>query len=395
MRRPRARSRPTIPAAFALDEWPPPAAINDDTANDREQFGYAAAASVMARIVDSAGQDGMQRVFAAADGKTTAYTGDAPPEPTTLPDNDWRRFLDLTEQTGGATGVADLLRTWALTPDEAALLPAREAARSDYTALVAAGDEWAAPLGVRMAMDGWQFAEAEGGIAAATVILDDRTSIDTLAADAGLDAPTGLESEYEAAATTDDLRAVAADAAETAASLKTVTAATEALSAPRDWLTELGLQGKTPDADLAAARAAWEAGDAAGATTLATTAAATVAVAGDAGRSRAMLAGSLVGLILVLVVVIALGRRRAGRRRAARAAAFAAAGPVDTTELWSAAGARSRSPRQWQCPAIHGRPTTTRRRSWISSHRTQTRPTTRPNPSSVHRTDRSPGRRPL
>ena len=273
---------------------------------------------------------------------STAYTGDEPAEPTTLPDNDWRRFLDLTEEPGGATGVADLLRTWALTADEAALLPAREEARSDYTALVAAGDGWAPPLGVRMAMDGWEFTEAEGGIAAATGILEDRTSIDGLAAATGLEAPAGLEAEYETARTTDDLRAVAADAAETAASLKTVTAAGEALAAPRDWLTELGLQGKTPDADLAAARAAWEAGNAAQASTLATTAAATVAVAGDAGRSRAMLAGGLIGLLLVLAVVVALSRRQGRRRRAARSAAFAAAGAgvaADTAEIWTAAGA--------------------------------------------------------
>jgi len=78
---------------------------------------------------------------------------------------------------------------------------------------------------------------------------------------------------------------------------------------------------------------------------VATTAAATVAVAGDAGRSRAMLTGGLIGLLLVLAVVVALSRRQGRRRHAARGAALAAAGPAesgvaaDTAEIWTAAGA--------------------------------------------------------
>jgi hypothetical protein len=328
-----AKVAPDEPAAFPLDEWPPPAAINDDVANDRELFGYRASAAVMARIVESAGEDGMQRVFAAADAGTTAFTGDAPPERSTIGDNDWRRFLDLTEQVGGADGVEDLLRTWALTDEEAALLPARDEALAAYDRLVTDGDEWAAPVGVRLAMDGWRFDEAGAGIAAASGILEDRATIDGLATGAALEAPAGLEADYEAARTAEDLRAVAGDAAASAASLKTVIAASEALAAPRDWLTELGLQGKTPDSDLTAARVAWEQGDPGQASMLASTAAGTLAAAAEAGRGRATLIGGLLVLAVLLVVVVLVGRRRAGRRREAHAVLASRPAPVGPLEL--------------------------------------------------------------
>ena len=146
-------------------------------------------------------------MFAAADGGTTAYPGEATPEKAALTENDWRRFLDLTEQLGGATGVATLLQTWALTEDEAALLPARTDAREAYAALASVADGWAAPVGVRLAMDGWRFDAAGAGIEAATGVVERRDRVAELAAAQDLEPPTGAEAAYEAAADVNAIRA--------------------------------------------------------------------------------------------------------------------------------------------------------------------------------------------
>ena len=93
----------TAKAAFALGAWPPPAPIRDATSDAREQYGYDAAWTVIRELVDEVGEDGMRRVFQAADHHTIAYPGDGTPETTTQP-NDWRRFLDLRRGAGWRIG---------------------------------------------------------------------------------------------------------------------------------------------------------------------------------------------------------------------------------------------------------------------------------------------------
>jgi hypothetical protein len=327
--------RPTVSpdaaVAFPLNEWPGPSPIKDDAASAREQFGYDAAHQVMAEIVAGAGDEGMQRVFAAADAGTTAYGGETPPERTTLTGNDWRRFLDLTEQLGGATGVANLLETWALTDDQEALLPAREHARDAFEALAADADGWAAPVAVRLAMDGWRFEEAGPGIAAALAVVERRDRVAELAATQDLEPPDDLEAAYEAATDVEAIRDVGAREASAEASLQTLAAAETTVAAPRDWLTELGLSGKTPDADLAQARDSWEAGRYDEAASLASFAAATIAVAPDAGRGRALVVGGIAGLVLLVLVAGLVAWRRSRRRARPDAAATA---PMPAWTAW-------------------------------------------------------------
>jgi hypothetical protein len=333
-----AQGRPAVDpdatVAFPLNDWPGPSPIQDDEASAREQFGYDAAYQVMTEIVASAGDEGMQRVFAAADGGTTAYPGETAPERATLTENDWRRFLDLTEQLGGATGVATLLQTWALTEDEAALLPARADAREAYEALASVADGWAAPVGVRLAMDGWRFDAAGAGIEAATAVVERRDRVAQLAAAQELDPPSGAEAAYEAATDVNAIRAVGAEQASAEASLQTLASATTTVSAPRDWLTDLGLSGKAPDSDLEQARDSWEAGRYDEAASLASFAAATIAVAPDAGRGRALVIGGIAGLVLIIVVAGIVAWRRS--RRHASLAAAAPAAPVQTWTAWYA-----------------------------------------------------------
>lgn len=323
--------RPTSRYAFALNDWPPPAAIRDDTSSGREHFGYDAAWTVIRQVVASAGEDGMRAVFKAAADGTIAYVGAGAPERSALP-GDWRRFLDLAEELGGATGVADLLATWALPAGSGAGLRARATARAAYHALLAESDGWAAPYAVRSPMDRWAYADAEAAIGEAARILERRDATATLARAQGL-APSGaLRAVYEGAPDAAALATAATLAAEGQSSLEAIAAAVGAAVAPRDWVVSLGLEGTDPDGDLAAARVAWTAGDLATAAQRATLASSTLAGAPEAGRLRATVIGigGALLLLLVLALLLALRRRRRLRRRAALAAlAVRPAGPLD------------------------------------------------------------------
>ena len=76
----------------------------------------------------------MRAAFAAAAAGTTAYPGEAPPEPSRLP-NDWRRFLDLVQGEGEVADEAEvtgLVAEVALDEADRQLLPARASARRAY-----------------------------------------------------------------------------------------------------------------------------------------------------------------------------------------------------------------------------------------------------------------------
>ena len=95
-------------------------------------------------------------------------------------------------------------------------------------------------------------------------------------------------------------------------------AAGAAAAAPRDWMTSLGLSGKDPDADLAAARSAWEAGNLTEANDRAALVAGTLSIAAEAGRGRAIVIGggaTLVLLLLLVLLIVAIVRWRGRSRR--------------------------------------------------------------------------------
>lgn len=329
----REASRPgsvkrTAKVAFPLNDWPAPAPIRDEQTNRREQYGYDAAWSVIRAVMAGAGEDGMRRVFAAAADRTTAYPGEGDPEPARLP-NDWRRFLDLTEELGGAVDVDDLLATWALPADAVSGLEDRQAARDAYAAFTAADGDWAPPPAVRMALDAWAFDDAQVAIDEAEAVLARHAELAGLATAHGLQPPDDVQERYELAASADDLRSAGALATDMQASLQAVAAADAAAEAPRDWLVTLGLTGKDPDADLAAARAAWQAGRLAEAAEAATLVSGTLAVAAEAGRGRAVVIGGGVAIVLLLVVLLLVVSFRLRSRRRLEAAALRAAGAAE------------------------------------------------------------------
>jgi hypothetical protein len=297
--------------SFALGVWPAPSAIGDQAAVRREQFGYAASWTVVRRVVEAAGEEGMRRVFAAAAAGTTAYPGSGPAEASALP-NDWRRLVDLAEELGGASGIASLVAAWALPPDAAPPLEARSEARAAYRDLVGRGGTWAPPAVVRAELDAWRFDDAQEAIAAASAALEARDALAGEASAAGLALPTTLQAAYESAGTTGALDAIAAGIDDARAVLPALAAAAASEAAPRDWLADLGLGDEEPAASLQAARDAWAAGDVAAARAQAEELSARLEDASDAGASRlaAIAVVPAIGALLLLVAGVVVGARR-------------------------------------------------------------------------------------
>ena len=294
---------PTDAGAFPLNDWPDPARIDSDEADQKERFGYGAAYTVVVRIAEDIGDDGMKAVLAAANSGENPYAGDAGAEKTGA-DPDWRRFLDLVEEVGDTDTADDLFGRWVVTSTERATLRTREDARDAYAALDAAGAEWAVPRGIRAYMSLWRFPEATKLIDEAEPVLALRDDLTAVTAELQLAVPSDLETPFEEALASDDLgevRATLEDRIETAGA---IAQARDALAAERTPLVALGLVGETPDAGYNAARNAFEAGDLAAATTASAATMTLLTGAESVGTTRAVVIGAVVvGLLLLLTVL--------------------------------------------------------------------------------------------
>ena len=316
----------------------------------------------------------MRDVFAAAAAGTTAYRGEVPPERSRLP-NDWRRFLDLTEELGGRPGVADARATWALGPEAARLLPARDAARRAY----ARPGGRPAARGRRRSWSGWRSTAGTSRTPPTSstrrrAILATRDEIGALA-DARGPRPGrrprgGLRGRREQRRAGGHGRARRGDASGSCGSSPTRPVAVDA---PRDWLTDLGLDGSDPAAGVASARDAWERGDLDTARAAVAAALVRLASAPGVGRSRALAIGGATG-----------DRDRAPRPAGHRAAAAAARGMAGRRA--PAAAARRRppaAPRTGRDRTLHSRRRDPRPRLPAGRH-----------PVTKERTDRDHPRRP-
>ena len=118
-----------------------------------ETYGYAASLALARAIAERAGDDALQRVWAAAQARVGAYQPETPAtfgddgEPETVDGPpDWRGLLDLLETETGKD-FTDLWRKWVIRPEEAALLDARADARAAYARTLALAGDWRLPRG--------------------------------------------------------------------------------------------------------------------------------------------------------------------------------------------------------------------------------------------------------
>ncbi len=305
-------------AAIPLNAW----ANAADAEADRptEAYGYAASLSLAAAIEERAGDPALQRVWSDAAagvgayqppvaGATDAVVSRQPELAAGVPD--WRGLLDLLETETG-TDFTDLWRQWVVRPEEAGLLDARAAARTSYQRTLALAGGWELPRGIRDAMRAWQFDAAEQLMADARTVLAQRAAVAELAGREGLELPATMQQQFE-----EGMLSQASAEAEAERNAMLAIAQTEQVRAHADdILTQVGMLGEHPDADLADARVALAAGNLDG-----TLASANVAYrawngAWQEGRRRALLAVAVLATVLVLVSAIAgrAFRSRRGRR---------------------------------------------------------------------------------
>ena len=334
---------PTADVAFPLAFWPPLERDTDDADFAKEQYGYDASWTVMREIAKAVGDEGMREIFSAIAERKIGYVGDGPAE-TTGVRADWRQFLDLVQEVGGAEEADELMLEWVAPPSANATLAKRETAREAYDALEAAAGGWAVPYLVRNHMWSWSFGDAAEGMAAATAVIERREALTAVSARLGATAPDDLEDTFEAAIRTAELEAVETKLADRIATAEELIGTQAALAVERTPLVALGLAGEVPGDGYDRALAAFTNGDLDGASTAAAQSMALLAGAESVGGTRALaIAASVVGLLVLLLLVAFLLRRR-HRRRRSRRAALAAATPMAVVDATDASSTLAATP---------------------------------------------------
>jgi hypothetical protein len=350
----------TAPGAAPLTTWSDDA--DDQAADEGEDYGYNAAWFVIDGIVDEVGVDAMQAVFAAAAADEISYLGDLPPETFGL-DGTWRRFLDLMQNRTDSVAALELMTRYVMTPEQAALLDDRAAARTAYESIEADGGLWAPPVGVRRSMTNWHFDDATQMMTQSAVALERRDALVTTLDDLGVALDPAVEVAYEAETTdlevtTDLLDSAAADADRVVAhraamlagldelgieptdafddeyttgtlTLATITdeldqrvdattavaAAIESVDDDRSIAQRIGLYGADPDEMAAAATAALADGDTELAQAEAADATELIAESAEVGTRRLTTAAIAVAVVVLLLVALIVVRRRRRRGR--------------------------------------------------------------------------------
>ena len=300
--------------ALPLNAWIPGGAS--------DAFAEAAALVAARAIAEQAGDASMRAVWADAARGVGAYqletvAGTAPggastsaalravaPEPSSGP-LDWRSLLDLLEMHSGGS-FEGIFRQWIARTADVALLDARTATRRRYDEVVAAAGTWTLPRSIREAMRAWQFQAANEQLDQAAAVLRQRAQVAAASAAAGLRPPPTLQAAFEG---TDGLAAASAEAVTELAVIGSYADAAAARPTNPDFPTRIGLLGVTPEADLAAAAAAFASGDLD--LTIHRSAAARATWLATPEVSRRRILGALgIGLASLLVIYLLRTRKR-------------------------------------------------------------------------------------
>ena len=310
-------------AAVPLNDWATPGEPNSAL----DQYLYGATLEVAGQIADEAGADGLKRVWAAARADRSAYQPlhsaqvESPAEPAT----DWRRLLDLLEQSTGRS-FEPIWRLWVMNPAQTSLLQQRDTTLAAYATATATAGSWDMPPEVRRALDTWQYGRSMALIDQSLEILVQRDQIAAEAATEQTTAPATLKTAFEH----QSLSAATAEINLEFAVIDELSAARRAGTESGSAAGVFGLLGADPQADLVAARSAFAKGDLSRAMSLATSARTAWQSADTAGQIRIM--GSLAVLAggLLLLALLMWTRRDRSRRRVGEAAAatVTASGPT-------------------------------------------------------------------
>jgi hypothetical protein len=311
------RVLPTEVSAQALNDW---TVFTENV--DTEEWSYGASWLVTRELGREVGLDGLSEVVRAAAADQISYVGDGEPE-TEVRRNDWRLYFDLLSNLDGADDetIAALFERWVLTGRQALDLDDRAESRTRYGELVEEGDTWAPPLAVRVAMSGWEFAEADALMTEAEEILDERGRVVDTLSPLGASLPTSLEEGYEGAEDDlDDAADLLAEALDVAEDLVAADDALEGATGPLQWI---GAIGADHDDDLAQAIDEFEDGDLDRSADLAAEVDRDV---DELSRRGLLRLGVAIALVVGLVALLAVFRRSRRARRSARPVALLPSG---------------------------------------------------------------------
>ena len=278
---------------------------------NQEDYAYTAGLVLAREIAKRAGDRGLREIWADAADRISAYQPTAGGEEVVAGAVDWRALLDLLEERTGVS-YDDLWRTWVARPSDLPLLDARQAARTRYKAFVSSVGDWLVPLSIRDAMRAWRFDQATELMDAATSVLALRAKVEAAASSAGLSTPAALREAFEDDDGFDD--AIAEGGAELQA-IDHYVAAVAKRPVETSPLMQLGLMGRSPEADLASARDAFARGDLGASAEASDEAAASWVNAEPSGQGRAFSIATIVVALLFFIALVFVGFRRARRRR--------------------------------------------------------------------------------
>ena len=303
------------PGRLKLNVWSNPD-LQNGLSEDQERYGYNTSWAVMDAIADEIGMEELAGVIQAADAGQVAYRGPGMAEEVART-FDWKELLDLLEEVGGSEKASGLFERHVVGAADAELFAARAASREEYAALLEAGDGWAVPTSIRLAMTDWRFESANAFMDEAAAILETKAKLLALTADLDVSADLALQDTYEAGKNLGDVADVADEAVETARALGDAEASVAAGAGP---IGAIGLLFGGPDDELDDAQAAFDDGDYESARASASEAEEVVDGAVVAGIIR----------ILGLVVLVAAGffLRRAWKAHRRRRADADAARPL-------------------------------------------------------------------
>ena len=291
------------PGKLKLNDWSNPD-LQAGRSDAQERYGYNTSWSVMAAVLDEIGMEELAGVIQAADAGQVAYRGPGVPEEL-YRTFDWKELLDLLEEVGGSSTAAALFERHVVGTGEGQLFTDRSAARERYAELLEAGEGWAAPSSVRLAMTDWRFAQAEGLMDDAAAILETKAELAGLVADLDVDDHLALQDTYEAGKDLGDVAEAADEAVGTATRLGEAEDSVDDGAGP---LGALGLLFAGAGDELDDAQRAFEAGDYEAARAAADDAEDVV----DGANAMALL--RILGLVLLVAVVLVLRRAFRGWR---------------------------------------------------------------------------------
>ncbi len=306
---------------------------NDQSAEDGERYGYATSWWFFRQITEDPQADGvavLTDVVTAAANDEISYVGEGEPETIDADVEGWRRLLDLLVERGSTVEVEALMADLVVQGLYDDQLADRRTARTGYANLMEGAAGWAAPIGLRLAMNDWEFDDADALTTAAQRVLDARAERASSAERVGLDLTDAAEEAYQDAETVADLEAIVDELDSETAALDAIADSRAALDAEPGFFGKVGRWGETPETLYDDATTSFASGDIAGAQATAESVAGRLAEIEDNGRSRVYktVAGVVGFLILLLVLVWFLRRRRRAKRAAGSDATALTAEPV-------------------------------------------------------------------